>query len=306
MSGEHSDMEGRVLDVMRGSVHDGPGIRTTVFLKGCPLHCIWCHNPESQSREIELSFIAERCVSCGACQRACSSGVHRVESGGHAIDRARCARCGACVDACSAGALELKGRMASVGEVIREVLADRAYYESTGGGMTLSGGEPMAQYDFARALLQEARRQGVHTAVETCGFAPTRQYVEIAPIVDLFLFDCKGVDEALHRRHTGVSNRLILSNLAVLSSLDAAVILRCPLVPGENDTEENLRGIAALAKAHSAIRGVEIMPYHRMGREKGVRAGMDIPFDAPSATPDQKERWIETLRALGVPLLTAC
>ena len=146
----------------------------------------------------------------------------------------------------------------------------------------------------------------MHTAVETCGFAPTRQYVEIAPIVDLFLFDCKGVDEALHRRHTGVSNRLILSNLAVLSSLDAAVILRCPLVPGENDTEENLRGIAALAKAHSAIRGVEIMPYHRMGREKGVRTGMDIPFDAPSATPDQKERWIETLRSLGVPLLTAC
>ena len=306
MSGEHSDMEGRVLDVMRGSVHDGPGIRTTVFLKGCPLHCIWCHNPESQSREIELSFIAERCVSCGACQRACSSGVHRVESGGHAIDRARCARCGACVDACSAGALELKGRMASVGEVIREVLADRAYYESTGGGMTLSGGEPMAQPAFTGALIREARGHGVHTALETCGFAPEFEFEKIARLVDLFLFDCKGVDDALHRRHTGVSNRLILSNLALLSSLNAAIILRCPLVPGENDTEENLRGIAALAKAHPAIRGVEIMPYHRMGREKGVRAGMDIPFDAPSATPDQKERWIETLRSLGVPLLTAC
>ena len=172
--------------------------------------------------------------------------------------------------------------------------------------MTLSGGEPMAQPAFTGALIREARRHGVHTALETCGFAPEFEFEKVAHLVDLFLFDCKGVDEALHRRHTGVSNRLILSNLALLSSLKVAIILRCPLVPGENDTDENLRGIAALAKAHPAIRGVEIMPYHRMGREKGVRAGMDIPFDAPSATPDQKERWIETLRSLGVPLLTAC
>ena len=306
MSGENSGVEGRVLDVMRGSVHDGPGIRTTVFLKGCPLRCVWCHNPESQSRESVLSFNPGLCTRCGACARVCPNGAHAVDADGHRIDRSRCARCGACADVCPAGSLEMKGSVRTVDAVMRDVLADRAYYQATGGGMTLSGGEPMAQPAFSRALLQEARRHGVHTALETCGFTPEFEFEKIARLVDLFLFDCKGVDEALHRRHTGVSNRLILSNLAVLSSLDAAVILRCPLVPGENDTEENLRGIAALAKAHSAIRGVEIMPYHRMGREKGVRAGMDIPFDAPSATPDQKERWIETLRSLGVPLLTAC
>lgn len=304
MSGKQTRVVGRMLEVMRGSVHDGPGIRTTVFLKGCPLRCVWCHNPESQSPLSSLSFNADRCGHCGACASACPQGGHTVSCGDHQINRSQCRHCGSCVAACSTGALEMKGRVRTVDSVMREVLADRAYYDATGGGMTLSGGEPMAQPAFTGALLRKARGHGIHTAMETCGFAPAFEFEKIAPMVDLFLFDCKGIDEALHCRHTGVSNRTILYNLAMLSSLNVAIILRCPLVPGENDTEENLRGIASLAKAHTAVRGVEIMPYHRMGREKGIRTGMDIPFDAPSATPEQKNRWIEALHSFGAPLLT--
>lgn len=299
MTSASASNTGLVLDVLRGSVHDGPGIRTTVFLKGCPLHCIWCHNPESQSREIELSFNPLRCVSCGACQRVCSHGVHRVDAAGHAINRSVCERCGACVQACPAGALEWKGRVASVDEVMREVVADRAYYEATGGGMTLSGGEPMAQYDFTRALLQEARRRGVHTVVETCGFAPARQYEEISPLVDVFLFDCKGVDETLHRAHTGVSNQTILSNFELLYGLGSRIVLRCPLVAGVNDTDGNLRGIAEIARRHSDLLGVEVMAYHRMGNEKGVRVGMAIPFDQESTSGEQKRLWVRRLDELG-------
>lgn len=288
-----------VLDVLRGSVHDGPGIRTTVFLKGCPLHCIWCHNPESQSRTPALSFNGGRCVSCGTCQRVCRQGVHRVEAGGHEIDRSLCEHCGQCVQACPAGALELKGRVASVAEVMRDVVADRAFYEATGGGMTLSGGEPMAQYDFTCALLQEARRQRVHTVVETCGFAPAWQYEEIAPLVDLFLFDCKGVDDAMHKAHTGVSNQGILANFETLYGLGSRIVLRCPLVAGVNDTDENLRGIAELARMHSGLLGIEVMAYHRMGNEKGVRVGMAVQLDQESTSEDQKRRWVNRLVELG-------
>lgn len=288
-----------VLDVLRGSVHDGPGIRTTVFLKGCPLHCIWCHNPESQSREVALSFNPGRCVSCGACQQVCRRGVHAVNADGHEINRSVCDRCGRCVQACAAGALELKGCVESVDEVMREVVADRAYYEATGGGMTLSGGEPMAQYDFTRTLLQEARRQGVHTVLETCGFAPTWQYEEVSPLVDVFLFDCKGVDEALHQAHTGVSNKGILANFEFLYGLGSKILLRCPLVVGVNDTDGNLRGIAEMARRHSDLLGVEIMAYHRMGNEKGVRVGMSVQFDQESTSEDQKRRWVQRLGELG-------
>lgn len=290
---------GHVLDVLRGSLHDGPGIRTTVFLKGCPLRCMWCHNPESQSKAVVLSFNAGRCTFCGACQRVCPQGVHLVKAGVHKIDRAACERCGACIQACSTGALELKGRVVSVDEVMREVVADRAYYEATGGGMTLSGGEPMAQYDFARALLQEAKRHGVHTALETSGFAPAWQYEAIADLVDLFLWDCKGVDDELHREHTGVSNQTILSNFELLYGLKGSIILRCPLVAGVNDSDEAIRGIVELERQYPNLLGIEVMAYHRMGNEKGLRVGMEIPFDQDSTTQQQKEEWAKRFKALG-------
>lgn len=299
MNAGNSSNTGLVLDVLRGSVHDGPGIRTTVFLKGCPLRCIWCHNPESQRKAVELSFNAGRCTFCGACQRVCPQGVHLVEAGGHKIDRTACKQCGACIQACSVGALELKGRVVSVDEVMREVVADRAYYAATGGGMTLSGGEPMAQYAFSRALLQEAKRHGVHTAMETCGFAPAWQYEAIASLVDLFLFDCKGVDDVLHREHTGVSNKTILSNFELLNGLKGSIILRCPLVVGLNDSDEAIRGIIELERQYPNLKGIEVMAYHRMGNEKGLRVGMEIPFDQESTTQQQKEEWARRFNALG-------
>lgn len=299
MKVENSSTTGLVLDVLRGSVHDGPGIRTTVFLKGCPLRCLWCHNPESQSREIQLSFNVDRCTFCGACQRVCPHGVHLVADETHQIDRAACLHCGACIEACPTGALEQKGRVMSVDDVLREVVADRAYYEATGGGMTLSGGEPMAQVAFARALLQAAKGQGVHTATETCGYATAAQYEGIVDLVDLFLFDCKGVDDVLHQKHTGVSNKTILRNFELLYGRKANMILRCPLVAGLNDSDDALRALVEIERKYPDLQGIEVMAYHRMGNEKGVRVGMEIPFNQESTTPQQKEAWARRLKTLG-------
>ena len=290
---------GVVLDVLRGSVHDGPGIRTTVFLKGCPLRCLWCHNPESQHGGIELSFDAARCTACGACSRACPREVHHLEGGKHVVNRSSCIHCGKCVAVCPANALQLKGELKTVHEVMDEVVSDRAYYEATGGGLTLSGGEPMAQYRFTRELLEEARRQHIHTALETCGYAPSEQFVEILPLVDLFLFDYKGTDEARHLEHTGVSNMRILDNFERLYRSGAKILLRCPLVAELNDTEEHLHGIAQIARHHSDLIGVELMPYHRMGIEKGVRVGMTPRFDQEGTSPAQRERWNRLLREQG-------
>lgn len=290
---------GIVLDVLRGSVHDGPGIRTTEFLKGCPLRCLWCHNPESQRAEIELSFDASRCTACGACRQACAHEVHRFEAGQHTVNRSLCVHCGKCVAACPANALQLKGVRMTVADVMAEVVSDRAYYEATGGGLTLSGGEPMAQYQFARALLVEAKRLGIHTAIETCGYASAACFTEILPLVDVFLFDYKGTDEALHVEHTGVSNKRILDNFERLYRSGAKILLRCPLVAGLNDTEDHLRGIAQISRNHLDLIGVELMPYHRMGIEKGVRVGMAPRFDQEGTSYEQREQWNRQLRERG-------
>ena len=290
---------GIVLDVLRCSVHDGPGIRTTVFFKGCPLSCIWCHNPESQSREPVLAFNAQKCVCCGACAEACAGGVHEVTAQGHVVDRARCIACGRCVAACPAGALEIKGRAMTVDEVMAVVKKDMEYYRASGGGITLSGGEPMAQPGFATEIASEARRREIHTVLETSGMAPAERYREIQPWIDLVLFDYKGTDPELHARHTGVSNVRILENLDLLYRAGARIQLRCPLVPGLNDGDEHLEGIAALGRRYPNLAGIELMPYHNMGNEKARRAGVPVALDQPNADPADRERWLKRLEELG-------
>jgi len=291
--------EGVVLDILRGSLHDGPGIRTTVFLKGCPLTCLWCHNPESQDREPVLMYQDARCTRCGACVRACPLAVHAVSARNHHLDRTRCTACGRCASACPAQALEIKGRTLTVAQVMAEVVQDADYYRATGGGLTLSGGEPMLQIAFTAALLQAARERQIHTVLETCGWAPADAYVRVQPLVDLFLFDWKGADSTRHATQTGVPNEPIRRNLDLLARAGARIQLRCPLVPGINDSEADLACIALLSRTYSALVGVEIMPYHHMGNEKARRVGLDVRLDQPDAEAQTKAAWRKRLQALG-------
>lgn len=290
-----------VFDIQRYALHDGPGIRTTVFVKGCPLDCLWCHNPESKRREPQLGCLFSQCVSCGACRDVCPQGAHQVESGAHTILFDRCKACGECVAACGTGALRLYGRGWSTGELMEVIGRDAAYYGRSGGGLTISGGEPLLQFDGTLELLRAAREQGIHTCLDTCGFAPQERYEVLLPYVDLFLLDYKLTQPERHKRYTGVSNELILSNLAFLCSHGAHVFLRCPIIPGVNDDDGHLEAVAALSRAWpEAIEQVNIMAYHNMASGKTAQLGGEYALrDLPSMTREDKAHICRRLEALG-------
>jgi len=280
---------GLVFNIQRYSIRDGPGIRTTVFLKGCPMACSWCHNPESQSPEPEISVVESRCIRCGACWEACPQ---RGEDGDGANtgrpvvpDEGVCTRCGACVEACPTGAREMIGRRMAVDEVLEAVLRDRIFYDDSGGGVTFSGGEPLSQPAFLRELLEASRRERLHTAVDTCGHAPRDELLAAAIHTDLFLYDLKLVDDERHRRYTGVSNALILENLEALGRSHKNIRLRIPIVPGVNDDAENLRAAARLAASLPGVRQVDLLPYHDLGRHKAARGERDETTPPVAAAP---------------------
>ncbi len=295
---------GRIFDVQRFSIHDGPGIRTLVFMKGCPLRCAWCHNPEGTDAGPVLSFQPDRCIGCDSCLRACPHGAHRKEDGLHVLDRGLCEACGECAKECYAGALELVGRDATAEEVLDEVLRDRPFYETSGGGMTLSGGEPVMQMEFTEALLRGAKEEGLHCCVETCGAASLASFERVLPLVDLFLYDIKDTDEARHVEFTGAPLGPIIENLKALHERGARIILRLPLVPGLNDRDDHFRAVAALVKSLPALRGVGIMPYHTLGEGKLDRFGLSREGRFRCEPPEKElvARWGERLAKLGVPL----
>jgi len=293
-------MTGIIFDIQRASYHDGPGIRTTVFLKGCPLRCVWCHNPESYRRKPVLLFSQEKCQMCGACKMACNYDVHSFSEGTHQIDRSQCVLCGDCVEACVYDALEIKGKEMTVDQVFAEIIKDRVFYETSGGGMTLSGGEPLAQPGFSLALLRKCKAEGIQTCVETSGFAAEALFLEFLPEIDVLLFDYKATDPAAHRALTGQTNEQILRNLDLAVQAGKEIYLRCPMVPGVNDTAVHLAGIAALSARYPSIAGIELMSYHNMGAAKNERIGeVALMAELPNATEAQISAWRSQLRALG-------
>ncbi|NLX04679.1 MAG: glycyl-radical enzyme activating protein [Phycisphaerae bacterium] len=288
---------GTIFDIQRFSLHDGPGIRTTVFLKGCPLRCLWCHNPESQKREREISFIPDRCIGCGWCFEACPGAAHVLRNGRHVLLREFCGGCGACAEGCYSGAIEVIGREMTVEDVLADVVRDRPFYDG-GGGVTISGGEPMMQFEFTRALLRAAREAGVHTCLDTCGFAPTGSFMELLDGVDLFLYDLKDTDPERHLQTTGGPLEPILANLAAIDAAGGRIILRCPLIPDVNDDEGHLRGIADVANSLKNVIAVDLHPYHPFGRSKVARLGAcDPSAGINSADAKDVSRWLSVVEA---------
>lgn len=258
--------EGRILNIQRFCTHDGPGIRTVVFLKGCPLRCIWCHNPEAQSPIKEISYDREKCTECGLCAKSCASGC-RVVSKIKDFNREKCTSCGKCADACLSDALRLSGKEITAKDALAEIKRDRIFYEKSGGGVTISGGEPLFQAEFTAELLKLCKQAGIHTAIETCGFSDKESLARVLSFSDLVLFDIKETDEALHKEYTGADLHTVLENLKLVSESGAPFIIRAPIIPSLNDRESHLAELKRLSAMKGCL-GVEIMPYHKTGSYK--------------------------------------
>lgn len=267
------DVKLQVTEIQRFCMHDGPGVRTTVFLKGCPLRCAWCHNPETQSPKPELLFYANKCIGCKICESLCKQGAHTVAET-HEIDRTKCDRCFACTAHCPTGALQICGKEMSVEDILTVVEKDRAFYGEEG-GLTLSGGEPFFQGEAAIALLKAAKQRNLTTAVETCGYADLDSLRAAIPYIDLFLWDIKDTDDDRHKRYTGVSNKLIFKNLEEVDRMGARIRLRCILVNGVNTEIEHYEKIAEIASRLHRLDGVELLPYHAYGGAKATFLGAD-------------------------------
>lgn len=280
------EMEGVLFNIQRYSLHDGPGIRTIPFFKGCPLSCKWCSNPESQRPQPELIFKKSDCIRCGKCIEACKQQALSV-SNAFFIDRERCIQCGKCTQVCPTQALEMKGKRMTVADVMRELQKEENLYRRSGGGITLSGGEPLTQPDFARELLKACKEKGWHTAIETTGFTTPEVIADVFPYVDLALTDIKAINPAVHLANTGIENSQILENLLRISFLTKTIV-RIPVISGVNDNPEEIHNIAEFARLMSNVDTLHLLPYHSFGENKYGLLGRIYPMGEADSIAESK------------------
>lgn len=291
-----------IFNKQKYNMYDGPGVRTLVFFKGCPLRCKWCSNPEGLERKYQIMLRPTSCVSCGACAAVCPQGIHSISgTGEHLIDRTKdCIGCGKCVDACMYSALKVAGEQQTISELLDYIEEDRAFYDTSGGGVTLGGGEVTSQPEAAANLLMACKQVGINTAIETCGYAKKENLVKIAEFVDLFLFDIKNINPEKHFELTGVRNEIILENLTELLHKRHNVKIRMPMLKGINDSEEEIRGVINFLmpfKDYKNFKGIDLLPYHKLGVNKYVQLGMDYPIEGDPSLSDEDldriEGWIK-------------
>ena len=309
MSKGESEKQATILEIQRLSTEDGPGIRTTVFFKGCTLKCAWCHNPESISPRPQVHWIQNRCISCDSCREICPDGALSRSVAGIKFDRNACTGCGICAEECPAAAIELLGRSWSVKELLAELIKDKAYFETSGGGVTIGGGEPLMQFAFASDLLKELRQQGVHTAVDTCGHSSPEAYHALLPHTDLILFDIKLIDSEEHARFTGAGNSSIFANLRMIGhelktgKNPQELWIRTPVIPGATDTEVNIRGIGQMiaAKLNGCVRRWELLTFNNLCKDKYVRLDQPWSFGSKELpTRHRMEKLAQAARDSGV------
>jgi glycyl-radical enzyme activating protein len=291
-----------ITDIQKYSIHDGDGIRTTVFFKGCGLKCVWCHNPETQSYKRQLLFQEEKCVGCGSCVGVCPKGAITLQDGKAVTDRTACEACGECVDYCNLNLREISGKEYTVDELVKELRKDEMFYEESGGGVTLSGGEVMtADIDYIEALVKKLHHLGVTVTIDTCGQAPFENYVRIIPYVDTFLYDIKIMDSEIHKKYMGAGNELILSNLEKLSQSGARIYIRIPTIKEVNGSDEAMKNIIAyLQQKKINVAKVNLLPYHNTGSGKYSRIGKCYEGNDLHA-PDNEEmnHFVELFREAG-------
>lgn len=294
-------MKHLITDIQRFSLNDGPGIRTTVFFKGCNMRCAWCHNPETLSMTPDLMFYPSKCIGCGKCFGACPVGAHRMENGEHIIDRKLCESCGQCTEVCYAEALVMSGKEMTVDEILSEVRQDKAYYETSGGGVTLSGGEVLCHVEFAAELAEACHREGISVAIETNLSMPYEHIKPLLDKVDVIMADLKILDDEMHKKYTGLSNQTTIENIQRIRAIP--MIIRTPLIHGVTATEENLRGIAKLLRGKENLIYYQLLNFNPLGASKYQGLDAENPFsDLRPYTDDQMKAFDRMLADIEIPV----